>query len=180
MTSPRRLLALAALGVSLAGCSTAPNGPPPAPAPAPNQHPPVVVSPEVAGVDRQNPEAVAHTAVRLWFSIDATRDRGWSDGLARAGPLLTPDYARNAATAPIRPSAQWQEWASHHAHTEVQVTDSPEDRPPDTPQLARRGYEVTITPVGADQWRGPPQNMVALATLVRSGPGWQVAEITPR
>lgn len=176
--SPRTLLAVAVLGVSVAGCSTSPTEP--GPAPAPNQHPPVQVAPEVAGVDRSNPDAVGTTAVRLMYSVDATRDRGFSDGLARAGPLLTPDYARNAAAAPIRPSAQWQEWAGHQARTEVQVSESAEDRPPDMGQLARRAYEVTTIPVGADQWRGPAQNTLALVTLVHSGDGWQVAEINPR
>ena len=176
----RSLLAAAVLGVSAAGCSTSPTGPPPAPAPPPNQHPPVVVAPEVSQVDRHSPDAVAQTAVRLMYSVDATRDRGFSDGLSRAGPLLSPDYARNAATAPIRPSAQWQDWAAHHAHTDVQVTDSPEDRPPDRAQLARRAYVVTTTPVGADQWRGPAQTTLAMVTLTRAEAGWQVAEITPR
>lgn len=179
MIRSRTLLAGAALlSVGVAGCSNAaPAGPPPGP--APNQHPPVQVPAEVAGVDRSNPDAVAQTAVRLMYQVDARRDRGFSDGLARAGPLLTPDYARNAGTAPIRPSAQWQEWAAHQVHTEVTVDQSPEDHPPDTGQLARRAYEVTTTPVGADQWRGPAQNSVDLVTLTRAGTGWQVAEIDP-
>lgn len=181
--SPRArnlLLAVAVLGLGASGCSGSPAETPPAPAPAPKPPPPAPVAPEVGEVDRTNPDAVAATAVRLMYRIDATRDRGYSDGLSRAGPLLTPDYARNAAAAPTRQSAQMREWAAHQAHTEVQLGESPDDRPPDTGQLARRAYVVTTTPVGADEWRGPAQTTLALVTLTRSGAEWQVAEITPR
>lgn len=152
-----------------AGTTASPTSlPPPAP----------VTPPNPASANASNPDSVSQVVLTLMYEIDTTRDSSFSDGLRRAAPLLSSDYAAQVSSAPSsKPDAQWRLWAQHQAYTVAETTLSPEDRPADTTTVAYRAYELTVKPIGRDGWTGDPDTKIALITLLHAPGGWVVKQI---
>jgi hypothetical protein len=150
--------------------STAPS--PPLPPPAP------VTPPNPASANTNDPDSTSQVVLALMYEIDTTRDSSFSDGLRRAAPLLSSDYAAQVSSAPsAKPDAQWRLWTQHQAYTVAETKPSPEDRPADTDAVAYRAYELTVKPIGRDGWTGEPESKIALITLLRAAGPWAVQKI---
>ena len=112
----------------------------------------------------------------MW-TVDSAIDRGQRDAYLRACPYLTPDYAaRVAAEQAVGPLPQ--QWRDHRAYAEVRLElRQPEgDLDPDTPTMAYRQWQVTVTPTGRDEWKGRTVRAIAFVTLTRASPRdpWRV------
>jgi hypothetical protein len=137
-----------------------------------------VVPAPAADADGSNPDSVTQVALGLMWEVDTTRQTSFADGLRRAEPLLTPQYAGAVQTGPsVKPDAQWQQWTQHQAYTTAATTPSPEDRPADTATAAHRAIELTVIPTGRDGWRGEQQDMIALVTLSHIQGKWLINRI---
>jgi hypothetical protein len=142
--------------------------PPPAP----------VTPPGVASADANDPDSTSRVVLALMYEIDTTRDSSFADGLRRAVPLLSSDYAAQVSSAPsAKPDATWRMWTQHQAYTVAETTPSPEDRPADTDTIAYRAYELNVKPIGRDGWTGEPDTKIALITLLHAPGGWVVKQI---
>ncbi|GAA4060804.1 hypothetical protein [Actinomadura miaoliensis] len=192
---PGPLIALAAvMAVAATACGTEePRRPPAAattatPSPTPTACRPTAPSetphgglPDPRGIDRRDATAVSRAAVTVMWTVDAAIDDGQRDAYLRACPYLTPQYAvRVAAEQAVGPVPQ--QWKAHRAYARVRLTlRQPEgDLDPDTPTMAYRQWQVTVTPIGRDQWKGPTVRAIAFVTLTRPTPGapWHIARVT--
>ncbi|SNR35819.1 hypothetical protein SAMN06265355_102119 [Actinomadura mexicana] len=122
---------------------------------------------------------MSQAAVQVMWTVDAAIDRGQGDAYRRARPFLTPEYAARSDAQPLGavPSA----WRDHRAYARVRLApQTPEDGvPPDNARTAHRQWEVTVTPVGRDGWKGPSTRAVAFVTLTRgAGDAWRVSGVT--
>jgi hypothetical protein len=173
---------------SASGAGTSPGSPPtaatgpagttPAPPSTPLPAPAPVTPPNPASADANDPDSTSRVVLALMYEIDTTRDKSFSDGLRRAVPLLSSDYAVQVSNAPsAKPDAKWRLWAQHQAYTAAETTPSPEDRPADTDTAAYRAYELTVKPIGRDGWTGDPDIKIALVTLLHTAGGWVVKQI---
>ncbi|MFE3105338.1 hypothetical protein [Nocardia tengchongensis] len=180
---------LAAL-VALTGCATLTNPAQSGPATSTNPmwqpHAPTrtvsaaaALPAEFAAVNRRDPDAVARTAIAVWFGWNTNTDAGPSDAAARAAPLLSRQLiAQVTGTVPvIGPGARWLGWAREHATAAVQVDPSSAVVSPQTDADAMRAFVVTQTVF-------TPQGL-ALDTVVHqvavqlnaSSAGWEVTRV---
>ncbi|GAA4140855.1 hypothetical protein [Actinomadura keratinilytica] len=198
MTLPRRPGPLTALAAALAVAATACGGQEPrrpvtaattaAPSPTPTACRPTASAktpegglPDPKDVDQRDATAVARAAVTVMWTVDSAIDRGQRDAYLRACPYLTPDYAaRVAAEQAVGPLPQ--QWRDHRAYAEVRLElRQPEgDLDPDTPTMAYRQWQVTVTPTGRDEWKGRTVRAIAFVTLTRASPRdpWRVARVS--
>ncbi|NDU74197.1 hypothetical protein GWI34_16370 [Actinomadura sp. DSM 109109] len=151
--------------------------------PIPSTPPPPTATPsglpDPKTVDRQDATAVSRAAVQVMWTVDAVTDRGQSDAYRRARPYLTPEYAARAEAQPI--GAVPTLWRDHRAYARVGLKpQTPEDGvPPDNARTTHRQWEVTVTPVGRDGWKGAPTRAIAFVTLTQTtSDGWRVSGVT--
>ncbi|MCA2180947.1 hypothetical protein LDL08_32680 [Nonomuraea glycinis] len=118
----------------------------------------------------------------MW-RIDTTTDSDQRDAVLRAAGWLSPAYLADLrAGSQVGTDAAWTGWAAHHARTEPSLIAGRDQRQPDTATHADRQWRLTVTPIGADGWRGRPLTMtvfVALQRDRRSAP-WRVVAVTLR
>jgi len=118
----------------------------------------------------------------MW-RIDTTTDRDQRDAVLRAAGWLSPAYLADLrAGSQVGTDAAWTGWAAHRARTEPSLIAGRDQRQPDTATHADRQWRLTVTPIGADGWRGRPLTMtvfVALQRDRRSAP-WRVVAVTLR
>ncbi|WP_207890901.1 hypothetical protein [Rhodococcus sp. Eu-32] len=125
-------------------------------------------------VDRGDPDSVAASTLRIWFTWDTGVDAGPNDAAARTAPLLTDTYSREitSTTAQSNPGAQWLSWAAHGAVLVPSLVVDDEPTPPQTDEIAYRAYRVTQTIDGA------PVNQSIVAVVLRRGAaGWEVSRV---
>jgi hypothetical protein len=153
-----------------------PGTPPPSGSDPTRTPPPAATAlPDIAaGVDRQDPDSVANTALTVWFTWNTAVDAGPNDAAARTAPLLTSDYAREitSTTAQSSPGAQWLDWAARGAVLTPDLVVDDEPVPPQTDSTAYRSYHVTQRIDGA-----PVSERVVAMILRRGSDGWEVSRI---
>jgi hypothetical protein len=160
--------------------SRVPGTPPSTPLAAPSALPE-----QVAGVDRENPDAVAHAVAQVWYSWDTRVDLSSYDARVRAVPLLDDRLATAVLSFPpiSGPGADWLDLTAQGARLTVGPNDvrpaSETGAPADTTTSAARLLTVTqkvATP------EGPlPDRSIVVAIVLTHGPdGWSVAQVAPR
>ncbi|HET9654477.1 MAG TPA: hypothetical protein VFP72_03935 [Kineosporiaceae bacterium] len=194
---PGRILAVAALVLVLAGCSTGSAAPvgtastsrvqtgpaspsassPPAPASPSGAGTPRVSVPVPAGVDRSSPDAVGAAFITAAWTMDTRTDPGPGTAGARALALAAPALAAKLAiTMPQTTSSDWVTWSAHHAWTTVQLVPDNDTRPDDTPGTAYRAWSVTVTPQ-APGWTGTPWHLTGFVTMTKTAGSWAVSDL---
>jgi hypothetical protein len=138
-------------------------------------------------VDRTDADAVSRGALTTLWTFDTTTDRGPHSAEVRAADAgwLTGAYAEQLRMRQPHPvlSAQWQEWAGHHARTTVVPERTPDAaQPPDTDTEAWRQWTVTATPSGRDRWSGTPVVVAVFVRLTRTAEDqpWRVSDVIVR
>lgn len=160
--------------------SRVPATPPSTPIPAPAELPAAV-----AGVDRENPDAVAQAVARVWYSWDTTADLSPYDARVRATPLLDDRLTQSVLFFPpvSGPGADWLTLTAQNARLTVGPSDvrpaSETGAPTDTPTSAARLLTVTQKVTG-DKGSMPDRSMVVAVVLVHGPDGWRVSQVTPR
>ncbi|WP_433473861.1 hypothetical protein ACQPZP_34430 [Spirillospora sp. CA-142024] len=160
------------------GAATSPPAAIPSTPPAPTATPRGGL-PDPKAVDRQDATAVSRAAVQVMWTVDAATDRGQGDAYRRARPYLTPAYAARSEAQPA--GAVPSVWRDHRAYARVRLApQTPEDGvPPDNARTAHRQWDVTVTPIGRDGWKGPSTHAIAFVTLTRDAENaWWVSEVT--
>jgi hypothetical protein len=154
---------------------------PPASAPAPASAPSPAAAPRK--IDQRDADAVSAAVLTTMWRIDTTTDRDQRDAVLRAAGWLSPAYLADLrAGSQVGTDAAWTGWAAHRARTEPSLIAGRDQRQPDTATHADRQWRLTVTPIGADGWRGRPLTMtvfVALQRDRRSAP-WRVVDVTLR
>ncbi|EHI39057.1 hypothetical protein OPAG_08325 [Rhodococcus opacus PD630] len=160
--------------------SRMPGTPPSTPLAAPSALPP-----QVAGVDRQSPDAVAHAVAEVWYSWDTTVDVSPYDARVRAVPLLDDRLAKSILSFPpiSGPGADWLELTAHDARLTVGPDDvrpaSETGAPADTSTSAARLLTVTQK-VTTDEGAQPDRSIVVAIVLTHGADGWRVSQVAPR
>jgi len=136
--------------------------------------------PGQATVDRTDPAAVAKATLMIWYSWDTGSDSGPEAGIARATPLLSPDYAQtliNSGSSASDIDPNWLTWADQSAKVSADVS-SPQPTA-GAPGVQRYTFTVTQTartregaPVGA-----PIVRNVAVTCAPAGLNDWQVTEV---
>jgi hypothetical protein len=110
--------------------------------------------PDLADVDRQDPDAVATAAVTTINQWDTTTDQSPADALRRAAPLLSTELVTDSIAAlPPQGSAFWSELAGHQGYTDVTVTLANEyGQPRNTDTAATSVTSYVVTATGDDGW----------------------------
>lgn len=150
--------------------------------PDPSAAPPAAATtlpPDAAGVNRNDPVAVATTAVRVWFTWDTATDTSPSDAVARTAPLLTEEFRSSVlATRALSPGGQWLLWADAEATVIPTVSLGTNQGAPDSP--TRRYFIVNVTQTGY----GPDRSQVgasvprqAWVICVKGPGGWEVSQL---
>lgn len=150
-----------------------------APVDSPTRPAPAAVSPPTdVGLDYRDPSAVCLRFADAVYRRDTRTDPGPQAAYRRATAYLTAELAAAIAARPEGRDPQWTTWRVHHAATNPTVTEAVADgdaRPADTANESYRDAHVTLTPVGADGWRGPAEEHLVLCTLRRDDDhGWRV------
>ena len=134
-------------------------------------------------IDQRDADAVSAAVLTTMWRIDTTTDRDQRDAVLRAAGWLSPAYLADLrAGSQVGTDAAWTGWAAHRARTEPSLIAGRDQRQPDTATHADRQWRLTVTPIGADGWRGRPLTMtvfVALQRDRRSAP-WRVVAVTLR
>ena len=136
--------------------------------------------PSIAGVDRNDPTAVAQAALQVWFTWFPVYDAGPIDAVARTAPLLTAEFATAAAgQRPARdPGVAWEQWAQQRIEIAAIITLGVEPTPPDTEDRRHRSFVVT------QSGNTTPPTIVSTGyvdvVLSRELDGWRVATVRPR
>ncbi|HSA51320.1 MAG TPA: hypothetical protein VLH10_14600 [Yinghuangia sp.] len=146
---------------------------------APAEEAPALAPPVPEQVDFQDPVAVSRAAVVVMWTSDTTKDSRPGDAMLRAEPYLSQELNEAARTAQSieRLPPDWVEMSERQGRTVVTATLADEKgKPPDTPTEAYHAWSLTVSPIGADGWRGVPENITVFVTLARSmvGQPWQV------
>ncbi|NEC96840.1 hypothetical protein G3I57_16195 [Streptomyces albidoflavus] len=196
-THHRQLVLTAAVAAAvLCGCSSPPDDPAPPdrpaasgtgpwptpsdaapaePLPSASVRPPRGGIPVPGDVDQDDAGAVAHGALTALHTYDTTRDTSRHQAALRTADAgwCTRTYAAQLRKAAPRsaPGATWTTWADHQAVVRPRLTPADEaGKPADTDRLAYRQWIVTLTPRGADDWKGPEEDLLVAATLTRTSP----------
>lgn len=155
----------------------APTAPPQTPVATPSALPP-----QFAGLDRQDPGAVAAAVVSIWYGWDTTTDVAPYDATVRATPLLTPYLAQSIASFPPvgGPGADWLALTDVSAKATVtaQVTTPEAGTPEDTPDSAVRYIAATQTFQAAKPIS--PRQLIVVVSLVKGPAGWMAGQVTQR
>lgn len=160
--------------------SRVPATPPSTPVSAPSALPA-----EVADVDREDPDAVAEAAARIWYSWDTTVDLSPYDARLRAVPLLDEDLSASIRSYPpiAGPGADWLDLTAKNAHLVVGDDDvqlaSETGGPADTDTSASRLLTVTQR-VSTPDGPLPDRSMVVAVVMVHGPDGWRVSKVVPR
>ncbi|MGC0407500.1 hypothetical protein RKD31_000743 [Streptomyces sp. SAI-163] len=138
-------------------------------------------------IDHTDADAVGRGVLTMMWTFDTTSDTAPFDASVRAAQTgwLTEAYAALLRTHRPRavPGAQWQEWASHRAHTTVTLHKAEDAaKPADTATEAWRQWVVTATPHGRDHWTAEPVTALAYVRLIRkdTGTAWLVDRVLTR
>lgn len=134
-------------------------------------------------VDQRDADAVSAAVLTTMWRIDTTADRDQRDAVLRAAGWLSPAYLADLRAGPkVGTDAAWTTWAAHRARTKPALTAGRDQRPPDTATHADRQWQLTVTPIGADGWRGRPLTMTAFVALGRDRrrAPWRVVSVTLR
>ena len=140
-------------------------------------------TPEPGSIDQRDADAVGTAVLTTMWTIDTTVDRDQRDAALRAAGWLSPEYLAELRDGPQPGTdADWTTWAAHRARTRPALTVGSDTRPPDSATHADRQWQLTVTPIGADGWRGRPLVMTAFVSLQRRGSGapWRVTSVTLR
>ncbi|MFB9475763.1 hypothetical protein ACFFR3_40265 [Nonomuraea salmonea] len=136
-----------------------------------------------ASIDQRDADTVSTAVLTAMWSVDTTTDHDQRDAALRAAGWLSPEYLAELRDGPqVGTDAAWATWAAHRARTRASLTEGRDTRPPDTATQADRQWQLTVTPIGADGWRGEPLAMTAFVALERpkrSAP-WRVTAVTLR
>ena len=139
-----------------------------------------VSPPSDPGLDYHDPTAVCLRFADAVYRRDTRTDTSAQAAYRRAAAYLTPELAAAVAAQPDGRDAQWTTWRAHRAATSPTVSAVAPDgdaRPADTSNEAYRDAWVTLTPVGADGWRGRPETHLVQCTLRRDERGgWRVEQ----
>lgn len=160
--------------------SRVPATPPTTPIPAPSTLPA-----SVAGVDRENPDAVAEALAQVWYSWDTTTDLSPYDARLRSVPLLDDALATSIQSFPpiAGPGADWLDLTARSAVLTVGPDDvrlaSETGAPPDTDSSAARLLTVTQR-VSTPNGPLPDRNLVVGVVMVHGQDGWQISKVVPR
>ncbi|MEU8131894.1 hypothetical protein [Streptodolium elevatio] len=147
----------------------------PAPLPTPSV-------PVAAQVDGNDPLAVSKAAVITMLSSDTTTDSSAADAVLRAGVYFTPEFLADmrGVMPGVREDPQWPRWKEHQVRmvVEAELADDM-GKPPNTEVEAYHAWSVTTRPVGADGYKGVPEEDVLFVTMKRAMPGkpWLVSDI---
>ena len=150
--------------------------------PDPSAAPPTAATtlpPDAAGVNRNDPVAVATTAVRVWFTWDTATDTSPSDAVARTAPLLSEQFRSSVlGTRALTPSGQWLLWADADATVIPTVSLGTNQGAPDSP--TRRYFIVNVTQTGY----GPDRSQIGASVptqvwviCVKGPDGWEVSQL---
>ncbi|MFI9724531.1 hypothetical protein ACIHFE_33715 [Streptomyces sp. NPDC052396] len=142
---------------------------------------PPVSLPAPSTVKTQDPDAVSQAALTIQWTMDTTIDTSQHDAELRSAAFLEPHYLATIKANPpmAAPGARWIEWARHRVYTTVATQPLHDQRPADSPTMARRQWLVTVTPHGRDRWTGRPVSSTVFVTMTRSGTDpWLVSAIT--
>ncbi|MFT4398066.1 hypothetical protein ACLTEW_24385 [Gordonia lacunae] len=153
--------------------------------PDPSAAPPTAATtlpPDAAGVDRNDPTAVATTAVRVWFTWDTATDTSPSDAVARTAPLLSEQFRSSVlATRALKPTGQWLIWADANATVIPTLSLGTNQGAPDSP--TRRYFIVNVTQTGYGPDRsqiGASVDTQAWVICVKGPDGWEVSQLEER
>ncbi|MGP5208412.1 hypothetical protein ACTXJY_10520 [Corynebacterium casei] len=107
------------------------------------------LSEEFADVDQSSPDEVGEAVLMQFFAWEPATDASPADAANRAEQLMDEEFFaanRNSWSAMTAvPGKKWEQWASANAQLDsVTVTESAEQRPPDTQMEAPRQYRVDI------------------------------------
>lgn len=185
----RRMALLAAMGCAAAACGSGQAPRHPAESPVTAISPSATSTstalpqgglPDFRKVDQGNPTAVSKTVITVMWTVDATVDNGQRDAYLRAVPLLATTYAATISNQPA--GGLPATWRDHRAYARVQaVLEEPKgDVEPDTPTTAHRQWQITVTPIGRDGWKGALVHASAFVTLTRAAANapWRVSNVT--
>ncbi|GAB2938565.1 hypothetical protein GCM10027203_45000 [Nonomuraea fastidiosa] len=160
-----------------------PDGTPARPSATPATTASPLPTPKPGSIDQRDADAVGTAVLTTMWTVDTTVDRDQRDAALRAAGWLSPEYLAELRDGPQPGTdAAWTTWAAHRARTRPTLTEGSDTRPPDTATHADRQWQLTVTPIGADGWRGRPLVMTAFVSLQRRGSGapWRVTSVTLR
>lgn len=134
------------------------------------------------GVDMDSAKAVAVATAKALWTVNAAKDKTPFAAEVRATAYMTRSYGDEIKDNPPQagPGAQWQSWAQHQVVTAVKVVASQDSGAPlSSPTVAYLQYGVTVTPHGAQGWKGPADTYVEFIELSRPSATapWLVADI---
>ncbi len=125
-----------------------------------------------------SPSNAALHAATILFGADTATDASFNASWLRHRALLTPAFAQQLARAAQGSSdAHWQAWASHKAVLSVTAELITDDQPTDTPTIALRHLELTLTPRGSGGWRGAATQLGVVFTLGAVDGRWLVGGV---
>lgn len=133
---------------------------------------------DAAGVNRDDPVAVATTATRIWFTWDTGRDRSPSDAVARAAPLLSESFRTQVlGDQALSPGGQWLVWSNASAVTRPTITQGPNQGAPDS--STRRYFVFEVAQAGFADGRqvGSTVDRQVWVIAVRGANGWEVSQL---
>lgn len=141
---------------------------------------PSVSPPTDPGTDYRDPAAVCLRFAAAVYRRDTAADASAQAAYRRAMAYATGELATAVAAQPDATDAQWTQWQAHRAATDPAVTAvvDADEQPADGVTNAYRAARVTVTPAGADGWRGPTETHLVYCILHRDGGGWRVADYT--
>ncbi|MEN3308872.1 MAG: hypothetical protein V7603_5074 [Micromonosporaceae bacterium] len=138
---------------------------------------PSVSPPTDPNTDYRNPGAVCLRFAAAVYRRDTAADPSAQTAYRRAMAYATGELATALAAQPDAIDTQWAQWQAHRVSTEPAVTAvvDADGQPADGVADAYRAARATVTPVGADRWRGPTEVHLVHCTLHRDGGGWRIA-----
>jgi len=125
-------------------------------------------------VDYRDPDAVCTAFITAVHTRDPATDAGPLDSWRRAAPYMTGEL-HAAAIGHSGPDGRWPLLVEHGARTRVELAPYAGDAHADDATQPRRVRVVTVTPVGANGWRGPADRFVLACRLAPDAAGWRVA-----
>jgi len=136
-----------------------------------------VSPPPDLGLDYRDPTAVCLRFAAAVYQRDTRTDASPQAAYRRAMAYTTGELAAAVAAQPDGRDPQWATWRAHGAASDPTVTAAVPDgdvQPADTANQSYRVVEVSLTPVGADGWRGSTEQHFVFCTLRADPQGWRV------
>ncbi|KJY44112.1 hypothetical protein VR41_00035 [Streptomyces sp. NRRL B-1568] len=121
-------------------------------------------------VDAKDATAVAQAIAVANRTYDTDLDASPADAQRRTVQWLSDTLAKNVTDARSlsQPDAAWRTMAAHHGYTTVTAKRAYDDQQPDSATEAFRQFEVTVTTLGRDDWKGPTDTWVQWIHLTRT------------